>query len=100
MKCLVQGQNICDFVSKSLYVSQAAVVAPVDLVDLRSVLGGAMNDVRLAVGAPPDHGAVVVGDVAAHRLVLLQRKVLAAPNEDAEKRGAKFIFGIGVKTEN
>ena len=33
--------------------------------------------------APPYHGAVVVGDVAANRLVLLLRKVLAAPDEDA-----------------
>ena len=84
------GRNICDFVSKSLYVSQAAVVAPVDLVDLRGVLGGAMNNVRLAVGAPADHGAVVVGDVAAHRLVLLLRKVLAAPDEDAERNGGEI----------
>ena len=79
----------------SLDVAEAAVVAPVDLVDLRGVLRGAVNDVRLAVGAPPDHGAVVVGDVAAHRLVLLQRKVLAAPNEDAEKREGNSYLELG-----
>ena len=56
----------------------------VDLVDLRGALGGAVHDIRLAVRAPGDHGDVVVGDVASHRLVLLPRKVLAAPNEDTE----------------
>ena len=49
-----------------------------------------MHDIRLAVRAPGDHGDVVVGDDASHRLVLLPRKVLAAPNEDAERKGGKI----------
>ena len=39
--------------------------------------------------AQADHGAVVVGDVAADRLVLLLRKVLAAPDEDA---GSNMLY--------
>ena len=74
------------FAGNYLNVSEAAVVSSIDLVDLWRVLGGAVDDVGLTVGAPADHGAVVVGDVAANRLVLLLRKVLAAPDEDTGRR--------------
>ena len=96
LHCFSSGKTFIDPGSKyswfciSLDVAEAAVVALVDLVDLRGVLRGAVDDVGLAVGAPADHGAVVVGDVAAHRLVLLLREVLAAPDEDAERNGGEI----------
>ena len=74
-----------------LDVSGRPVVPAVDLVDLGGVLRGAVHHVRLAVGAPPDHGPVVVGDVAADRLVLLLREVLAGPYQDTGMGTETFI---------